>query len=69
MLEAFGAEIILTPGEKGTDGAIEKPGSVTTKILNAISCPTSSATSTILSLITKRQRWKFGSKPRGKLPI
>ncbi|MGB4511586.1 MAG: cysteine synthase A, partial [Thermacetogeniaceae bacterium] len=24
MLEAFGAEIILTPGEKGTDGAIEK---------------------------------------------
>jgi cysteine synthase len=24
ILEAFGAEIILTPGERGTDGAIEK---------------------------------------------
>jgi cysteine synthase len=24
MIEAFGAEILLTPGEKGTDGAIEK---------------------------------------------
>jgi cysteine synthase len=24
MMEAFGAEILLTPGEKGTDGAIEK---------------------------------------------
>ncbi|MGI5876162.1 MAG: PLP-dependent cysteine synthase family protein [Dethiobacteria bacterium] len=31
MLEAFGAEILLTPGEKGTDGAIEKAKEIYSK--------------------------------------
>jgi cysteine synthase len=31
MMEAFGAEILLTPGEKGTDGAIEKARELCTK--------------------------------------
>jgi cysteine synthase len=39
MLEAFGAEILLTPGEKGTDGAIEKAKEIYAKNPNRYFMP------------------------------
>lgn len=39
MIEAMGAEILLTPGEKGTDGAIEKAREIASKYPNRYYMP------------------------------
>ncbi len=39
MIEAMGAEILLTPGEKGTDGAIEKAREISSKFPNRYYMP------------------------------
>jgi hypothetical protein len=60
ILRAYGAELILTPGEEGSDGAIRR---------KSISIPISIRTRPIRARTGKPPLWKSGSKPRVGSPI
>ncbi len=63
-LSAFGAEIILTPGEQGTDGAIAEAYEMYQQTPTFILCPTSLLMKIISGPIMRQRPWKFGLKPK-----
>ena len=66
ILEAFGAEVILTPAEEGTDGAIREASGSPARSLTGIICPISSRTRTIALPTTRRQGLKYCPRRQGR---
>ena len=66
ILKALGAEILLTPGALGTDGAIEKVYELVRQFPDRYSCPTSSITKTTGRRITIPLPTKSGIRPKEK---
>ena len=61
IIRSYGAKVILTPAEEGTDGAIRLARSKVATPTN-ISCPTSLPMRAITWRITSLRHWKSGSR-------
>ena len=63
IIRSYGAKVILTPAEEGTDGAIRLARKRSPTLPAGISCPTSSPTPATTWPTTSRRRWRSGSRP------
>lgn len=63
IIRSYGAKVILTPAEEGTDGAIRLARKKSPTLPAGISCPTSSPTPATTWPTTSRRRWRSGSRP------
>lgn len=62
IIRSYGAKVILTPAEEGTDGAIRLARSKVAGDPENISCPTSLPMRVITWRITSLRHWKSGSR-------
>ena len=69
IIRSYGAKVILTPAEEGTDGAIRLARKWWPRIRTNISCPTSSPMRPTTWRIMKKRPLKFGNRPTDKSTI
>ncbi len=69
ILKAYGAELVLTPADEGSDGAIRKSAKFMTPIPTDTSTPISTTTTPTGRRTTKPRARKSSSRPRAALRI
>ena len=69
ILKAYGAELVLTPADEGSDGAIRRVREIYEADPTAISIPTSTATTPTGRRTSKPPAPKSSSRPKAASPI
>lgn len=69
ILAAFGAEIVITPGDEGSDGAITRAREIFAEDPGATFIQISTVIRPTGARITRLRQWKYGSRPAAKSRI